>query len=517
VTLRRQRSVEAIRAAGRLAHPGSEPEPESEATELGWYYFYMGQQHGPIRLELLREWHADGTLPRGLTEFWRDGDETVTSARELLGVDDDGDDDSWNEIVTDDEDQEIAGDNGDMDEADAQVSIEDGLGLEGIAWLVEAEEQYIDETVVSLSRIQSRLSTSESGIPLAELEALAQLDGTQLKSLIAGAAAARRLEVQLASLKAALAAAQAEGEELSALLWRARRAARPPPTNRQQVGNLQILEDAPADHHFVLEPEAGGEESKGMMRRAGIEWKQMSSALPAGVTVQVYESRMELLRAAIEGPADTPYEGGLFVFDIYLPPSYPAVPPKVFYWAYGKYINPNLYECGKVCLSLLGTWSGPGWDKDASTLLQLFVSIQGLILIEAPYCNEPGQQRDGGTEQATQYNRMVQAGVVDNMTMMIAAPPAGLSAVVENYAVREGVALLRRAVVLGNTECTPANIIALDAALQHPFGMALTGPVENTGSAVVGGVTEEVPRWLTVTDVPFTSGYVDDQMDDDDY
>lgn len=33
--------------------------------------------------------------------------------------------------------------------------------------------------------------------------------------------------------------------------------------------------------------------------------------------------------------------------------------------------NPNLYNCGKVCLSLLGTWSGPSWDPATSTLLQV--------------------------------------------------------------------------------------------------------------------------------------------------
>ena len=33
----------------------------------------------------------------------------------------------------------------------------------------------------------------------------------------------------------------------------------------------------------------------------------------------------------------------------------------------------NLYNCGKVCLSLLGTWSagrGENWDANASTMLQ---------------------------------------------------------------------------------------------------------------------------------------------------
>ena len=63
--------------------------------------------------------------------------------------------------------------------------------------------------------------------------------------------------------------------------------------------------------------------------------------------------------ATVEGPSDTPYEGGLFVFDICLPADYPQQAPKAHYWAWGKYINPNLYACGKVCLSLLGTWAGP--------------------------------------------------------------------------------------------------------------------------------------------------------------
>ena len=36
--------------------------------------------------------------------------------------------------------------------------------------------------------------------------------------------------------------------------------------------------------------------------------------------------------------------------------------------------NPNLYNCGKVCLSLLGTWSGAKgetWDPDSSSTLQV--------------------------------------------------------------------------------------------------------------------------------------------------
>ena len=54
--------------------------------------------------------------------------------------------------------------------------------------------------------------------------------------------------------------------------------------------------------------------------------------------------------------------------------------------------NPNLYNDGKVCLSLLGTWSGPGWDPHTSTLLQVLISIQSLIFVPDPYFNEPSYE-----------------------------------------------------------------------------------------------------------------------------
>jgi ubiquitin-protein ligase len=51
------------------------------------------------------------------------------------------------------------------------------------------------------------------------------------------------------------------------------------------------------------------------------------------------------------GPAGSPYENGCFVFDIWLPPSYPSAPPKVLLVTTGGgavRFNPNLYNCGKV-------------------------------------------------------------------------------------------------------------------------------------------------------------------------
>lgn len=60
--------------------------------------------------------------------------------------------------------------------------------------------------------------------------------------------------------------------------------------------------------------------------------------------------------------------------------------------------NSNLYADGKVCQSLLGTWSGPGWVAGKSTLLQVLLSLQSLVLgVAEPALNEPKYANSGGT------------------------------------------------------------------------------------------------------------------------
>jgi hypothetical protein len=71
-----------------------------------------------------------------------------------------------------------------------------------------------------------------------------------------------------------------------------------------------------------------------------------------------------VVHCLIVGPFETPYEGGFFYFIINCPDDYPHMPPKVKLMTTGGgtvRFNPNLYASGKTCLSILGTWSGPGW------------------------------------------------------------------------------------------------------------------------------------------------------------
>ena len=50
------------------------------------------------------------------------------------------------------------------------------------------------------------------------------------------------------------------------------------------------------------------------------------------IYVRVYEDRIDLIRAAIVGPAGTPYHDGLFFFDVHFPPEYPRCPPVCYYF-----------------------------------------------------------------------------------------------------------------------------------------------------------------------------------------
>jgi ubiquitin-conjugating enzyme E2 O len=135
-------------------------------------------------------------------------------------------------------------------------------------------------------------------------------------------------------------------------------------------------------HLYGAQPRS---DSRLFAKAAQRESKLLLSSLPPGVFVCACEQRMDLMRAVILGPAKTPYEDGLFVFDIHLPADYPNSPPSVLFHSFGDRLNPNLYNNGKVCLSLLGTWVGQEgietWNPAKSNLLQVLISIQALILV----------------------------------------------------------------------------------------------------------------------------------------
>lgn len=170
------------------------------------------------------------------------------------------------------------------------------------------------------------------------------------------------------------------------------------------------------------------------IKRLAQEQANFHNSLPLSYSSSVFvrsdTSRMDVMKFLVTGPTNTPYENGCFIFDAYFPPEYPNEPPQVYLETTGRHsvrFNPNLYNCGKVCLSLLNTWSGrpeEKWNAKTSSFLQVLVSIQSLILVDDPYFNEPGYQAQRGLphgkEASNNYNKnlypsTVQWAMIDQM------------------------------------------------------------------------------------------------------
>jgi ubiquitin-conjugating enzyme E2 Z len=108
-----------------------------------------------------------------------------------------------------------------------------------------------------------------------------------------------------------------------------------------------------------------------------------------GIWYSMNETDMTKGYALLKGPEDTPYEGCLLFFSVQFPSDYPFSPPKVlFLTSDGRTrFHPNLYVEGKVCLSILGTFSGPSWSATQS-LSSVLLSILAL-LDKNPLSHEP--------------------------------------------------------------------------------------------------------------------------------
>jgi ubiquitin-protein ligase len=118
------------------------------------------------------------------------------------------------------------------------------------------------------------------------------------------------------------------------------------------------------------------------------------------------EEDMRIVRALIIGPDDVPYQDGFYFYKFVFPNNYPYSPPKATYYTNDGQtrMHPNFYTCGKVCVSILGTWSGPGWTSSQS-ISSVILTIRSLM-IKHPLWQEPGYQGKKDTQNKN-YNTLI--------------------------------------------------------------------------------------------------------------
>ncbi|OIT35201.1 PREDICTED: probable ubiquitin-conjugating enzyme E2 24 [Nicotiana attenuata] len=212
----------------------------------------------------------------------------------------------------------------------------------------------------------------------------------------------------------------------------------------KQIKKFDLLPHPPYDHHFLTYDRNFKNMVSGSTfhQRIENEWFSLENKLPSSVLVRSYEKRIDLMRAVLVGPPDTPYAHGLFFFDILFPRNYPNCPPRIHYHSYDLDLNPYLDPKGKVSLSLLeygisvSNWYcgvQDKWNPPKSDILQVLTAIQTSVL-SANLLNPGGREglRESNNLEWLKYKKALTL-TCKGMLYMLREPPLNFQDFVEGY------------------------------------------------------------------------------------
>uniref|UniRef100_A0AC35TI10 UBIQUITIN_CONJUGAT_2 domain-containing protein n=1 Tax=Rhabditophanes sp. KR3021 TaxID=114890 RepID=A0AC35TI10_9BILA len=118
----------------------------------------------------------------------------------------------------------------------------------------------------------------------------------------------------------------------------------------------------------------------GLPRRILKETERLLAEPVTGISAIPDENNARYFHVVMAGPDESPFQGGTFKLELFLPEEYPMAAPKVRFMT--KIYHPNIDKLGRICLDILkDKWS------PALQIRTVLLSIQALL--SAPNPDDP--------------------------------------------------------------------------------------------------------------------------------
>merc|ERR1711939_470604 len=120
--------------------------------------------------------------------------------------------------------------------------------------------------------------------------------------------------------------------------------------------------------------------SSALPKRIIKETERLVADSPPGISAVPHDDNLRYFDVVIQGPHESPFEGGVFKLELFLPEDYPMSAPQVRFLT--RIYHPNIDRLGRICLDILkDKWS------PALQIRTVLLSIQALL--SAPNPDDP--------------------------------------------------------------------------------------------------------------------------------